>query len=291
MADQSVGQRPAGLPTVLPTAVSLVKPGEEFQVVDEVDLAGVADDRREDLRRREADAKLLAELRTDGFSGKKYAQFERELVAYALEVFQAWLATGHIFKLCADRGRHLSPSDQEFEMLRNKQYRIDTAGMTIGSALRTFKLKALAGGGWSSSGGASLTTYFMGAVIYAYGNVLRDDRAARNRQTRSAVVVRRLAERSRPLFTDGALDGDAAELCADPSFNVVSRMAVNDVLTSASERERKILALHLDGYTHQEIAEIMGERTARSIEGVIYRWRKRQQEMLSLEGAARGERS
>nr|WP_272918304.1 sigma factor-like helix-turn-helix DNA-binding protein [Gordonia sp. SID5947] len=46
-------------------------------------------------------------------------------------------------------------------------------------------------------------------------------------------------------------------------------------MDSLSTREKEMLKLHLEGYDFAEIAEITGDKSARKVEGVLYRMRKK----------------
>jgi DNA-directed RNA polymerase specialized sigma24 family protein len=66
-----------------------------------------------------------------------------------------------------------------------------------------------------------------------------------------------------------AADGDPADL-------VAGTMRVQEDLARMDPRTRAIVALRMDGYRQEEIAEMLGETSVRAVEGVLYRWRVRQ---------------
>jgi DNA-directed RNA polymerase specialized sigma24 family protein len=53
-------------------------------------------------------------------------------------------------------------------------------------------------------------------------------------------------------------------------------MRVREDLGRMDPRTRAIVALRMDGYRQEEIAEMLGETSVRAVEGVLYRWRVRQ---------------
>jgi DNA-directed RNA polymerase specialized sigma24 family protein len=182
--------------------------------------------------------------------------------------------------LSTKRSIPLNPQDWELDRLhRDRELRADLAAMTIAKVLQTFKAKALIAGGWSPEGGASLTTYFMGAVIYAFAGEFRRDRTQAEKGRREIAAAKAVRQQRRRVAAETPLDADAAEYGLDPSSLVPSQMEVNDTLQRATDREKVIVALRHEGYTHEEIAEVMGDLTPRSIEGVMYRWRKKEQRL------------
>lgn len=59
---------------------------------------------QESIDRRMADKQLLQVLAEDGFTGPRYDRFVEELVRYGISVLRAWMHSGYIFKLVAERG-------------------------------------------------------------------------------------------------------------------------------------------------------------------------------------------
>ncbi|WP_329600173.1 hypothetical protein OIE43_44340 [Streptomyces pseudovenezuelae] len=135
--------------------------------------------------RRLRDRQLLLVLAHHGFRGPKYDHFVQELVRYGVSVLRAWMHSGCIFGFVADRGFGLSPHELELEELASdSDLREDLAMMTVARALPPFRQRALVEGRWTYEGGASITTYFMGACLYVFPNEFRRHRASRERQRR-----------------------------------------------------------------------------------------------------------
>ncbi|GGT43628.1 sigma-70 region 4 domain-containing protein [Nonomuraea spiralis] len=82
------------------------------------------------------------------------------------------------------------------------------------------------------------------------------------------------------------LDPDAG-ITADLESQALGRIRVRDDLRRASERTRAIVALTIDGYSQEEIAELLGEASVRAVEGALYRWRKIEQQHLPEGGIPR----
>jgi DNA-directed RNA polymerase specialized sigma24 family protein len=109
-------------------------------------------------------------------------------------------------------------------------------------------------GGWRPDGGTAITTYFTNALLLEFSNVLN----VWKRQQRTFGVV-----------TDDLPYG------IPPHGDVDERSQVLEELRSLKPREREIVALHYDGYTHAEIRELTGATSERAVEGVLYRWRSK----------------
>lgn len=218
----------------------------------------------ESLQRRAADQELRDELATHDFTGRQYGRFQEELARYGTAVLRAWMYSGYVFKLAASRGFALYPSDDELEELhRDSGTRDDLANMTVAVALPRFRQRALVEGGWRYDGGAALPTYFMGACLYVFPNEFRKRRVQNEKWRRQS--------RPGPALTVPEADHDA-----DPAVQATGNIHVVNRLLDADPRARGIVALTIDGYSQEEIAELLGEPSIRAVEGVLYRWRTRE---------------
>lgn len=109
---------------------------------------------------------LGGHLEQDGFTGPRYDLFVEELVRYGISVLRGWMHSGYIFDLVAQRGFNLNPHELDLEDLAtDSDLREELATMTVARALPRFRQQALVDKGWTSEGGASITTYFMGACV------------------------------------------------------------------------------------------------------------------------------
>ena len=220
--------------------------------------------RQEALQRRLADRDLLARLAAHQFAGRAYDQFENELAAYGLSVLQAWMYSGYVFKLASTRGHGLRPSERELEALRrDSDLREELANMTVGEAMPRFRERALVGGGWTVDGGASVPTYFMGSCLYVFPNVFRRSRVYVQRHDRALLGERRHHDMPRARVTDAGIIA-------------TGNMRVDEALKAANGKEKAILELTWAGYQQTEIAELLSLSSARAVEGILRRWRKRQ---------------
>jgi DNA-directed RNA polymerase specialized sigma24 family protein len=217
---------------------------------------------RESIERRTADRALLQNLASGGFAGRHYDEFVTELVRYAVSVLRAWMYSGYIFKLLDKRGFGLHPDDVELEALHHDiDLRQDLAMMTVALALPRFRQQALIEGGWTFEGGASITTYFMGACAYNFPNEFRRWRTSNSRQDRAIAKQRNLSiETAHPSVESTVLGNE----------RVIDHLAA-----IKDDKTKQALLRTMDGYTQEEIAELLDEASARAIEGLMYRWRQK----------------
>ena len=227
------------------------------------DLGEEARRRQESLLRRLADQKLLQVLASDDFTGARYDRFVSELAAYGISVLRGWMHSGYIFKLAAARGRNLHPTEWELERLvRDSDVREELANMTVALALPGFRERALLGGGWSVDGGASVPTYFMGACVHGFPNQFRTWSKYEQRHDQAA-------------WQEGTLYPPVTEPTRDPALIAIGNIRVLADLEGLDERTAAVVALTVDGYSQDEIAEMLDLPSARAVEGILYRWREK----------------
>ena len=112
--------------------------------------------------------------------------------------------------------------------------------------MRAFREHALVGGGWRADGGASLTTYFLGACLTVFPNEFRKYRSQRQRWQAQDDSGHKAA-------------GWRADATGDPADLIAGTMRVREDLARMDPRTRAIVALRMDGYRQEEIAEMLGE--------------------------------
>ncbi len=220
----------------------------------------------ESLARRQMDQVKLNSLVLAGLTGPEYEIFAGELAAYGYPVILAWLRRGMIWKHCADRGRPLRPTDVDREILANEfEERLELAFETVAEALKFFRERVLLAGRWSHEGGATLTTFFIGACLLVFPNVFRRWQTAEQRWSRALAAGTLTCPEGRTLAD---LPG------ADPADVVVGRAAVLSELASMPAGTRDAAALVIDGMSFAEAGDSLGT-TDRAIEGRLYRYRQR----------------
>jgi len=211
-----------------------------------------------DLARRVADRELREELAKNNFTGHRYDEFADALVCYALEVVTAWLVTGEMFRECAKRGYRIGGRPQGW----TEHDITGLTGETVTTALIEFRDKGLRGGGWRFDGGASIKTYFITACVYKFVNIYREWRSQQERWSRDL------------LFAPSDVEVVDAVGRVDVMTSALDKIEADLAYRNLTDRQKSMVILDSLGYTHDEIAELLGEANARVVEGVLYRIRQ-----------------
>ncbi|MFD5620546.1 hypothetical protein [Streptomyces yangpuensis] len=226
---------------------------------------------QQSIDRRMNDQRMVDLLAQDDFKGKRYDQFANELIRYGISVLRGWMHSGFIFDLVARRGYGLSPTSFELdELASDNDLREQLASMTVACTLPRFRQRALVEGGWTQAGGASIATYFMGSCTYDFPNEFRRHRSERERWRRSTQRQREIREHW--------VGASAAE-------EVMETLEALDVLHSiAASRDRAIVLLTSEGFSQEEICSLVDARSARAVEGALYRLRKQMKQSRREDG-------
>jgi hypothetical protein len=212
-----------------------------------------------------ADAKVWEAAAVARFAGPLYDRLIDRAIRHALPIMRRALASGAIFRWCSDRNSQIrlwAPDDWS-DCDRN-----EVALEAVAAAAARFHAAALAGIGWSSQGGATLGTYFLGLCIDEFPNRFRAWIRARQRARRQ---------------TDAAWDPSVqvtSPAGPDPLAAVQARDELHYRLGRLPPDQREAVLLQAAGYTLKEIAERMSS-TVKAVEGRIYRGRQR----LKLDGS------
>ncbi|MFF3456988.1 hypothetical protein ACFYXH_22165 [Streptomyces sp. NPDC002730] len=219
---------------------------------------------QESIDRRIADEEMIRVLSRAGFQGSLYERFAEELARYGISVLRGWMHSGFIFKLVARRGYGLNPHELELEeLVSNSDLREELATMTVACALPRFRQRAFVEGGWQIEGGASITTYFMGACAYDFPNEFRRHRAGEERQ-------RRVLRREQHFYEPAVGKLSVAE-------EVIGNLRVLDIIGEVKDpRTQAAVALTVDRYSQEEIRQLLEAESVRAVEGLLYRWRQKE---------------
>jgi hypothetical protein len=246
----------AGIATT--TDMSASPPSSPPEEEDDGGLLAAARDEAErraaeSERRRKRDLDLRDELAREDFSGIGWDRFANDLARYGIAVMVVWMRTGRIFLECA---RAFGSQDKTKKVKKfglpptpldwTDEDRADLAALVVTKALTTFKDKALRGGGWRYSGGATLTTYFIGTCTREFPNLytqLISQRAAAAARGRAEQVTSETATRP--------ADPAAVTIQEDELRRAMARIR--------DDRTRVVVQLKAAGYTHAEIAEALGD--------------------------------
>jgi DNA-directed RNA polymerase specialized sigma24 family protein len=143
--------------------------------------------------------------------------------------------------------------------------RKELAGETAAAALVLFRQK-LIDGEWNPAGGRSLTSYFMGACLYAFPNVLRRWKRCEDRWKNAQVRMRS--------------EIVSRETTVHPDRDVDAMILLDTLLSSSDNREATIVRLSADRFTSAEIAHVLGS-TPGAVRAVLKRWRTKAQLRLA----------
>ncbi|MEJ2865982.1 sigma-70 region 4 domain-containing protein [Actinomycetospora flava] len=245
--------------------------------VNDPDEAGDLDQGEREMQRW-ADLATLNDLALRSFEGPKYDIFVNALAAYGYPVIRSWLRRGVIYEFCARRGRPATPTDHDRVFLSDPRpdteaadERRELALETNARALDAFREQVLLTGAWSFEGGASLKTYYIGACLLQFPNVLSTWSTERQHRSFATTTPSDLDD-----FLDCTTEWDALDrtLDHDPAATVAGQLAVAAELEAMPERTREAAGrLLLLGASYAEIGADLGI-TERAVEALFYRYRK-----------------
>ncbi|WP_131737818.1 hypothetical protein [Actinomadura roseirufa] len=207
--------------------------------------------------RLDADRRLVRFLSEHEFTGPAYRRFEEDIVRYGIAVIGAWTREKLIFDKCRGIGIVLPWPGAEWP----KDDQLELTWETVGRA--AVKLRGrLIRDEWDPGEGATLNTFFIRGCLYEFpGPYLAWHRAESRRRVEVAALP----------------DHQQADGLPGPEDILVARdEARRSLSTVTDEKARTVLILAARGYTHAEIAHLLGDgATARSVEGMLYRQRNR----------------
>ncbi|WP_322750264.1 MULTISPECIES: hypothetical protein [unclassified Frankia] len=204
--------------------------------------------------RHAADANHLVEV---DFAGPDYRAVAESLVGYAYPILHGWLVTGQIVQECARKGVQGIRKLAAGEITLTHEDIEDLVQDTLLLALDRFATAGRAGRGWTPNGGAPLTAYFLGSCIFAFvdvyrsweGQHLRQDRLDQDRSSREPIAS------------------------PDPAELITLAETLRESLPPPG-KARTVVLLDAAGYTHTEIAQIIGDTSPRVVEGLLRRFRR-----------------
>ncbi|MEU3010086.1 hypothetical protein [Nocardia asteroides] len=231
---------------------------------DEADAAAM-------LRRRAADADMLELLRSRGVKGPLWERFTEPLLDYATQVLEVWVANRRVYRELWRLNVPLCVSEDEKRRLSvDVDYREELVDIAIADAVVKLRAEILAGKGWNPTGGASLSSYFVGKCAIAFANALV--KGLRWERHRSEGSLRDFDAGADDLF-EVLTEPRSAELRQPLLFDAPEQRAVdNDTirtyLGALNSDDRDLVWWKVNNYTAGEIAEFTG-KTIKSIE---HRW-------------------
>jgi len=226
----------------------------------------------EQVRRHAVDRQLFELVRAEGFCGRRWRRLSDDLVRYGWAVMDAWLRTGYVFAKAESIGRPLKHSETEtLELAVDRDLREELCAETVARALNNFRAAAVKGVGWEPDGGASLTTFFVGACVQAFNNEFRrwsrhERRWGHNRAVDPQDLLKH-GDRLAQVQRGPHMFGEPARTAADSDH-------FSRVCAELTDVERAIVQLTDDGFSQEEIGEALG-MTVRAVEGRLYRLRQK----------------
>ncbi|MFD8614651.1 hypothetical protein [Streptomyces sp. NPDC059631] len=215
--------------------------------------------------RLQADARIVDILRADDFQGPRYQKVTTRLMDYGWRTVSKWTASGEIFDHASRAGRpvtaHMTTPDW------NADDRAEVATDTVIAGLDLFHEHGLVRGRWNPAGGASLSTYFVGASIRSFRTVYT--RWFRVRQIGQLELALPTADE------ESAAREIPDQRATDPFYAAATHEEIKRILPYITDTKvRKGLALRAQGYTQQQAAAEVG-LTEKALEGRIGRLRAR----------------
>jgi DNA-directed RNA polymerase specialized sigma24 family protein len=209
--------------------------------------------------RRLADIRLRDALVAEDCDGVVWKRIREELAAYGYVVIMSWLRSGKIFAECRKRGCVLRPLPRDWQL----DDLVTVTTDTIITAIEDFRRKAVLGGGWDSGKKASLETYYVSGCVYAFPNAYRAWRRDFDKRMNNTVLTVNVDELTEQTSTS-----------SDPGDVVLAKHEVAHLLAEVvNPTTRRALALHADGYSTAEIADLL-DTTRGSVRGLLQRLRK-----------------
>ncbi|GAB7072102.1 sigma-70 family RNA polymerase sigma factor [Mycobacterium hodleri] len=216
---------------------------------------------RKRLERLAADEEALLELQLNNFAGDPWERFAREMARYGVGVLHSWIIRGVVYNRVKALTTFGLP--RPLDSWPDDETAYDLAVDTVIDALFHFQQKVLPGGGWQSSRGASLGTFFIGQCLYRFANRYR------------AALRAEIARITNTTIPAGDLLPDSPTPVDGVERTVIGRDELNTTLGRIStDRAVKALLLHAQGDTYRQIAEQLGLTDAKQVENLIAYQRK-----------------
>ncbi|MFJ9456331.1 RNA polymerase sigma factor [Kitasatospora sp. NPDC101447] len=234
--------------------------------------AALLEDDRARARRRQADAGLVRYFRAHGFAGPRFESYAEKLMQYGVQVMGSWTFSGEIFRLAKASGRPVPANKIVTGWCRDERQQVSEESAVAGFVL--FKERGLVRGTWKPDGGASLTTYYMNAVIRVFPQVY-------GRWHREWVQGQALRASLAPADQDEEIAGIPDQRAVDPHQAAATRDELQRILPAVTDPQmREIIAWLSLGYTHEEVAQRVGLPSAKAVERRLSRARRHWRDMV-----------
>ncbi|SOC50983.1 DNA-directed RNA polymerase specialized sigma subunit, sigma24 family [Blastococcus aggregatus] len=212
---------------------------------------------------------MLLRLQLSNYAPAVWNLIAEEFARYGLAVISSWIRRGLIFGYVTKATGFGFPN-MDSDRVRDPETVHDLASMTVVNALGAFLEVALKKNNWSPSKGASLKTYFIGQCKIQFANVYKEWWRAEGRRPRSESLDQ-LVERNvlAPVHDN-----------VEASFNRDAELSEALTMVESAEAQ-SALVYQAEGYTYAEIATFIGAANPKVVENLIFRWKRRVQEMAA----------
>ncbi|WP_405861387.1 hypothetical protein OG407_25100 [Streptomyces sp. NBC_01515] len=196
-------------------------------------------------RTAEQDRKLYELLRQAGFRGPMYDVVMGNLIETARHIMLAQIKDGRAFAACARIHRPITDTKMIGVLQTDVGERDDVVTDLLELGVPRFREDALVGGRWKPHGGASLQTFFVGALVRELPNVFRKWSTQH--------------QRFKPGLTDPTrLPTLVRHSAPDPVRHAVTTDQIEWALSGADLGIRRIAEMIKLGYPWAEIAGVLG---------------------------------
>lgn len=201
----------------------------------------------ERLAQLDAEKELVDELAKEQFEGPGWRRYAEVLAHYGRAVVFAWLVTGEMFTQATARGRGVGPKPANF----CRDDCEELAQEVVVRGLRHFQRYALKERRWDPTKGATMKTYFIGSCIGEFSNSYRHWKRARGNDD-VPTDPHLLTERD-------------ARYAVNPYDELAHAEAITSTIENLDSTDQKIIWLYRSGYSHEEVARILGLKNKEAV--------------------------
>jgi hypothetical protein len=239
------------------------------------DFVDLVQDLLADVRSHATDREIYRTLHETQFHRDYWNRFAWHLAPYGTRVLEGLVSTGKIIRSCHAHGHGVGhvPEWLRSNAQEARDVRKELAGETVAYGLINFR-RDLEADRWKPDGGRSLASYFIGACLFAFPNVLRNWRNGETKWSKAQDV----------LFQDGMF---LLQPELNPTSAIDAIVTLEAMLAAEEDPVADIIRLNFDGFTNSEIAHILG-LTVRAVRHTIRQCQSRARSRFLGEGTING---
>ncbi|WP_280445526.1 hypothetical protein [Nocardia brasiliensis] len=210
-----------------------------------------------------SDLELYLALAKFGFAGPAWDEVIAEpLTRHGAAVLTAWSRSGWIFKVLQDKDVRLTPPASDIERRRlagDVGMQQELVRPAVAAALVKFQRELQSRSGWTPTGGLSMSAYFIGSCVFAFGNEFRKWRR-RDRGLPSS------GQQSISDLANFEFGDSWSSMFTDPEAAAVASGMIRDAFSPLAPEDRIIVLAKAWGYTAIEIVELYPDLTKKAVE-------------------------